>query len=125
LEVVVVALGTALAALAAFVIGGAYYALVPSTALQGGPSRSPLATVVVELARCAAVAGLVAGLLAAADIADPLGGAVLGLALWVVPVVLLAGAVFHEGTPARAALVHAGDWLLKLVAMGAIVGFFL
>ncbi len=119
-----VVLGTALATLAAFVIGGAYYALMQSAPQQTAPRRSPTATVVVELARSAAVAGLVAGLLAAADVADPLGGAVLGLALWVLPVVLLAGAVFHEGTPARAALLHAGDWLLKLVAMGAVVGFF-
>ncbi len=120
-----VALGTAVAALTAFVIGGAYYALIPAATAHVGPSRSPLATVVVELARSAAVSGLVAGLLTAARIADPLGGAVLGLALWVLPVVLLAGAVFHEGTLPRAALVHAGDWLLKLVAVGAVSGLFL
>ncbi len=120
-----IALGTAVAALAASVIGGAYYALMPAVTSGVAPARSPLATVVVELARCAAVAGLVAGLLTAAGIADPLGGAALGLGLWVLPVVLLTGAVFHEGTAERAALVHAGDWLLKLVAVGAILGSFL
>ncbi len=114
--------GIALATLVAFVLGGAYYALAPAGPDPAAPARPPLATVAVELARCAAVAALVAGLLGAVGIADPLGGAALGLSLWVLPAVLLAGAVFHEGTPVRRALLHAGDWLSKLVAIGAVLG---
>ena len=77
---------------------------------------------VVELARNIAVAGLVAGLLRAADRSGAATGGLLGLALWVLPVVLLAGAVFHEGLPAALATRHAVDWCLKLLTIGVIVG---
>ena len=36
--------------------------------------------------------------------------------------ILLAGSVLHERVPWRLAAVHAGDWLLKLVAVALIVG---
>ena len=70
------------------------------------------------------VAALVGGLLAAADWSGLGSGALLGLSLWTLPVVLLAGSVFHEGVPTRRAAVHAVDWLVKLVAVGAILGLF-
>lgn len=118
-------LGTAAAALAAFLIGGTYYAVMPSPEAAPGPKRTTASTAVVELARSAVIAALVAGLLTAADVDDPLQGGLLGLALWALPVVLLAGAVFHEGTRPAAAALHAGDWLLKLVAAGVILGIVL
>jgi len=47
---------------------------------------------------------------------------VLGLALWVgFPTVILAGSVFHEKVPPTLAAIHAGDWLLKLLAIAGIV----
>ena len=46
----------------------------------------------------------------------------LGLALWIgFSVVLWIGAMIHERTPWRLAAMHAGDWLIKLIAVGAIV----
>jgi hypothetical protein len=36
--------------------------------------------------------------------------------------VLWAGAVAHEGTPWRLAVLHGGDWLLKLLVVVAIAG---
>ena len=46
-----------------------------------------------------------------------------GVALWTgFPVVLWVGAVVHERTPVRLAAIHAGDWLLKLLAVGALLG---
>ena len=41
------------------------------------------------------------------------------------PVVLLAGSVFHEGTRPASAALHAGDWLLKLIVIGMILGILL
>ena len=76
------------------------------------------------MVRNSAVAALVAGLLAAADWNGLGDGVLLGVSLWVVPVVLLAGSVFHEGVPVRRAALHGGDWLIKLVVIGAIVGLF-
>jgi len=53
---------------------------------------------------------------------EPTQGALLGAGLWTLPVVLLIGSVVHESTPSRSAALHAGDWLVKLVALGAIIG---
>ena len=85
-------------------------------------SPRPAVQAATELLRSAAVAGLVAGLMRTASWTSPTEGAPLGLALWVLPVMLLVGAMVHEGTPRRAAVAHGGDWLIKLVAIGALVG---
>ncbi len=66
--------------------------------------------------RSAVVAGLLTGLLHAAGWDGPGTGVALGLALWSLPVVLLAGSVLWEGVHARAAALHSGDWLIKLAA---------
>jgi hypothetical protein len=118
----VIVLGTSAAAVAAVLVGGLYYALMPAPQGARGPERSAGSTAAVELVRSAVVAALVAGLLLAADLDGPLSGGLLGLALWLLPVVLLAGSVFHEGAGAASAALHAGDWLLKLVVMGVILG---
>jgi hypothetical protein len=45
----------------------------------------------------------------------------LGTVLWLgFPVVVLAGSVFHEHVPVPLAALHAGDWLLKLLAITTI-----
>ena len=119
------ALGVAVATVVAFLVSGVYYGLLAPAPAGGAPERSAAATAAVELVRSAAVVGLLVGLLAALEVRDPLGGAVLGLAMWVLPLVLLAGSVFHEGTPVRNAVLHAGDWLIKLVVIGVVLGLFL
>ena len=49
-------------------------------------------------------------------------GLVLGLILWIgFPLVLWVGAMIWEATPWRLAAVHGGDWLVKLLALSAIV----
>lgn len=118
-----IALGIAAATGAAFLISAVYYSAVPAAA-ESPPQRPMAALMLVELARSLAVAALVAGLLSAADRSGPGAGALLGLSLWILPVLLLAGSVFHEGVPMSRAAVHAIDWLIKLVAIGAIVGLF-
>ena len=111
---------------AAFLIGGAYYA-VSGDALasaSGAPAdqEMPPWTLAVELGRCLLIALVVARLASQGEIDEAAGGLALGLALWVgFPVVLLVGAVVHESTPWRAAAIHAGDWLLKLLAVGVLV----
>jgi Protein of unknown function (DUF1761) len=120
-----VALGIAIATATALVIGAVYYGAMPAApAGEPAPQRQVVAQLLVELLRNLAVVGLVAGLLAVADWSGLGAGALLGLSLWTIPVVLLAGAVFHEGVPMRRAVLHAGDWLIKLVAIGAILGPF-
>lgn len=120
-----ITLGILVATAAAFVASGVYYAVAPGGPLvEPAPKRPLAAQLVVELVRNLSVAGLVAGLLAVADWSGLGAGVLLGLALWVLPVVLLAGAVFHEGVPMRHAVLHAVDWLIKLAVIGAIVGLF-
>lgn len=121
-----VVLGVALGAVAGLVLSGVYYAVVPVPAGSGdsAPTRAAGLQALVELVRSASVAALFAGLMGAAGFSGAVTGGLLGLALWVLPVVLLAGSVFHQGAPARAAALHAGDWLLKLLVIGALVGAF-
>ena len=119
-------LGIATATVAAFIISFAYYALAPSApTVPTAPQERPQPWQVgAELLRSAVVSGLVAGLLLAAGWGGPVHGALLGVALWALPVVLLGGSVLWEQVPVRAAALHAGDWLIKLIAIGVIVGLF-
>lgn len=122
-----IVLGVVAATVAGFLLGGVYYSVAPSVPAYAGhtaPARPGPSVALVELLRSAAVAVLVAGLMAAGSFSGPLQGALLGLALGIVPIVLLAGSVFHEGTSPRSGLLHAGDWVLKLVAIGLVVGIF-
>jgi hypothetical protein len=119
----VIALGIVVATTAAFLVSAVYYGIAPTAQpSESVPQRAMGALVLVELLRNLAVAALVAGLLAAANWSGLVEGLLVGLSLAILPVVLLAGSVFHEGVPARRAGVHAVDWLIKLVAIGAILG---
>lgn len=115
------------AAVAAFVLAGAYYAVlgaqlagVSEAAAAGG--TMPAWKLGVELLRGLVVAAVVAGVAAKAGIDAWSGGVLLGLVLWIgFPLVLWTGAVMHENAPVKLAAIHAGDWLVKLLAIGAIV----
>lgn len=118
------------ATVAAFVLSGAYYAVLGdrlaavSEAAAAVADQSPTPPqVVAELLRSLVVATVVAGLAAETATATAAGGLWLGLALWIgFPVVLWVGAILHERTPVALAAIHAGDWLAKLLAVGALVG---
>ena len=108
------------ATVAAFVSGGAYYAVFGSQLPTS--QEMPPWKLAVELLRCLILAAVVAGLAAQGDIDSWTGGLVLGVVLWIgFPLVLWVGAVIHEKTPVRLAAVHGGDWLLKLMLTGTIV----
>jgi hypothetical protein len=124
LDPVVVLVGTVVL----FVLGAGYYAVLGdqlarvSAAAAAGAQLPPWA-IVVELGRCLVLAAVVAGVAAEADVDSWSAGLLLGLALWVgFPFVLWTGAVVHERTPPALAAIHAGDWLVKLLVVGVIVG---
>lgn len=125
-----VGIGVLIAAVAGFIGSGIYYSVFGgrlAAAVSEGtiPEARPW-TYGVEFARTLIVAIVTTTIASMADIGSSLGGAALGLALWVgFPVVLLVGAVIHEGTRLSLAAVHAGDWLFKLVVIGVIVGWWL
>lgn len=117
-EPVVVLIGTVLA----FVLGGGYYATLADRLPQRAETV-PRWTYAVELLRCAALAATVVGLAAVSGVDSWWAGLLLGLVLWVgFPLVLWTGAVVHERTPVATAVLHGGDWLVKLLALGLLAG---
>jgi hypothetical protein len=116
------------ATLAAFVLGFAYYTafgerLAEVSDAAARAEQPPPWKLAVELLRCLLVAAVVAGLASQGEIETWAGGLCLGLALWVgFPLVLWVGAVIWENTPRKLAVIHGGDWLAKLLAVGLIAG---
>jgi hypothetical protein len=122
LSVLVPLAGAALA----FVLGGAWYALLGAPAAAGADaplSRPGGLTALVEVGRCLVLAAVVTVLALLTGSGTWWQGLLLGVLLFAgFPLVLWTGAVWHERTPVRTALVHGGDWLVKLLAVGALVG---
>lgn len=115
------------ATVAAFISGATYYAVFGeqlakvSDAAAGGEQPPPW-MLAVELLRCLVLAAVIAGLASQGEIEEWTGGLLLGLALWIgFPLVLWTGAMIHEDTPWNLAVVHAGDWLVKLLLVAVIV----
>lgn len=120
------ALAVLVAAVVAFVAAATYYGLLGAQLAQvsnaATADRLPPWQIAVELVRCLILATVVAGLAAQGDIDALAGGLALGLALWIgFPFVLWTGAMIHENTPVKLAAIHAGDWLVKLLLVAAIV----
>lgn len=121
-----VALGILVATIAAVVLSSIYYSSAPKLTASGEarPSRPRPWKIILELARSVLISGLLAGILIVAGWGGPAAGVLLGLALTVIPIVLLSGSVTWEGVPWKVALLHTGDWVIKLAAIGLIIGFF-
>lgn len=120
-------LAVLVSAVVAFVLSGAYYALLGDRLARlspayAGPSRPAALTAAVELLRNVVLAAVLAGLATGPAAAGPGPAVLLALMLWIAfPVVLLAGSVFHERVPALLATIHAGDWAVKLLVITLIV----
>ena len=117
-----------LAVVAAFVISSVWYVVFSGMLARLSPAyakgtRTPPWVPVAEILRSLVLAVVVA---LGADRLGLDGAGPLVLAAVVAwagfPVVLLAGSVVHEKVPWRLAAIHAGDWLLKLIAVTLIVG---
>jgi hypothetical protein len=113
------------AALAAFIGSAIYYSVFTDPSEAGNGTRPTARPWVygAEFARTIVVAAVLAGVASIGGVESWPGGLLLGLALWLgFPLMLWVGAILHEGTSFSVAAVHAGDWLFKLVIIGAIVG---
>jgi hypothetical protein len=110
-----------------FVLGVVYYVVLGAQLTRvsdaaGSEVKAPPWAIGLEVSRCLVLAAVVAGLAARAHVESWAGGLVLGLALWIgFPVVLWIGAIVHENTRWRLGAIHAGDWLVKLLAAGVVV----
>lgn len=125
-----IALGILIATVASFVFSAVLYALPPVSALLARtstprPGITPLVQMASVVLRSILASVLIVGLMMAADWHGPAAGALLGLALSVLPALLLLGGIVHENTAVSIAGIHLLDWVAKLVIIGAIVGLFL
>jgi hypothetical protein len=120
-------LAVLVATVAAFVSGATYYALLGGRLAEvsdaaAAAEQPPTWKLAVELLRCLILAAVVAGLAAQGEIDGWTGGLLLGLALWIgFPFVLWTGAMIHENTPLELAVIHGGDWLVKLLLVAELV----
>lgn len=122
-------LAVAVAAVVAFIASSIYYALLspleqralgPAAPDRGKPHP---VKAVAELLRTAVLASVLAWLAARADLLGLPEGLGLAALLWLgFPAVLLTGSMLWERTPLVTAALHAGDWLLKLVLVAAVLG---
>ena len=124
-----VVLGILIAAVGAFVLSSVYYTVVtPLERRSVGPAaldrgRPTAAKVLTELTRTAVVAATFAWVAAQADLLALPQTLLLAVVLWVgFPAVLLTGSMIWEKVPPATAAMHAGDWLLKLLLVGVIIG---
>ena len=109
-----------------FVLSLVYYSVVsvPRGTQAGSQTKEKLALwkVPLELFRSLVVALVLAILLALIEGLTLTGAVGLALLLWLgFPAVLLAGSMLHENVSWRLAVLHAGDWLIKLVVVAVIL----
>jgi len=87
-----------------------------------GRRPPPPMKIIAELARNAVFAIALSWLIAATGMTDLAGAVRLALVVWLAfPVLILAGSVLWENVPWRLALIHAGDWFVKLVLVAAVL----
>ena len=101
--------------------------LVPA----GGPETvdfrsAPTSSKVIDFARGFLVAAVLVALVDRTRSTGVASSMQLGLLLWLgFPLVLLIAPVIWGGQPWKLSALHAGDWLIKLLAMTAVLGIML
>jgi hypothetical protein len=121
-------LAIAAAAVGVFVLSTVYYIVFASrlrrlsAAYADAESRPPPWKVAAELIRSFVVGTVVAGLASLIGIAGVVGAIALAIALWIgFPVVLFIGSIIWEKVPPALAVIHLGDWALKLLVIAVVV----
>jgi hypothetical protein len=121
--------GVVAATLAAFVLSSVYYTAVTplerrvlgDAALDRG--RPQIWKVLAEVLRTAVVASVFAWVASRAALESLPGSLELAAAVWIgFPVVLLTGSILWERVAPVTAMIHAGDWLLKVVLFAVVIG---
>lgn len=112
----------AVATIAAFIVSSVYYGALAKILAKYSKATKPSAKQAIsEIVRSLVV------VLVIAQLVHLTGGHGWGdaarttILLWIgFPVILLSGSVMYEKTPYQLALLHAGDWLVKLFVVTAI-----
>ncbi|MEV4314294.1 DUF1761 domain-containing protein [Actinocrispum sp. NPDC049592] len=111
----------------AFVLSTVYYMITGKARaeiLGTGPDERPEPwKMLVELLRNAVLAGVIAWFVHEQGITTAGGGlALAGLAWLGFPAVLLSGSVIWDNVRAKLAVIHGGDWLIKIAFMAVLLG---
>jgi len=119
------------AAIVAFVVSTAWYItfnrermklLGTPPADRERPKMQP-GKMLLEIIRNILLAYILAHFVILVGATDWQGAVEMGLWLWIAfPFLILAGSVLWDKVPVKLAALHAGDWLLKLVIVTAILG---
>ena len=82
----------------------------------------PLGEMVAEFARWLVIGFVLARFMTLLGIATLSAALTFGLWMWLAIYTALAGSMVHEGTPWRLYAIHAGDGLIKILLITAILG---
>ncbi len=101
--------------------------LVPAGSGQIVDFKSaPMTSKAIDFLRGFVVAFVLAYLIDATEVTTIAGAVALAALLWAgFPVVMLIAPVIWGGQPWRLSALHAGDWLVKLIVMGAVLGLWI
>ena len=118
------------AAMVCLLIGAAWYSpmLLGGTYLQlRGLAATPTSTFVLgeiigEFIRWLIIVSVIAVLFSKLEVKSLSVALLYGLMLWIAFYTALAGSVLHEGYSWKVYAIHAGDGLLKLMAISSILG---
>ena len=111
-----------------FGIGAAYYTIfgneLAKYRMTFANQEFTAINALVELFRCIILSFLLVKLVLMLGITTWRKALSLSMLLWVgFPFVLWLGAVNHEKTPIMLAIIHLGDWLIKLIVVTIILAF--
>lgn len=120
------------AAVVAFIAGAVWYSplLFGNTYLRlrglGAEAMAemtmPIGTIVVELVRTLVVSFVFAYLITQVGVGGWLEAILVGVGMWLgFPAMILLGSIIHENVPGKLAVIHAGDWLVKLLLLAVIL----
>jgi hypothetical protein len=118
-------LAIVVAAGAAFVASAVWYTVFGKAMMElsrAADTGASVWTMLFVIAQSLIIAFMVAYFVSRVGITDYAGAAGLGALLWIFPAAILLGSVVHEGVPLALAAIHAGDWLVKLLLIGVVVG---
>ena len=111
-----------------FVIGAVYYTIFGNELVKYSTAFAnqefTAINALVELLRCTILSFVLVKLVSMLGITTWRKALSLSILLWIgFPFVLWLGAVNHEKTPIVLAIIHSGDWLIKLIVVTIILTF--
>lgn len=110
------------ATIIAFIVSAIYYIILAKQREKVSPSGKEKPSpkqALLEILRTLVLTSILAYVAGLSSVDNSL---LLAVLLWLAfPVVLLAGSVMYEKAPVKLAVIHAGDWFIKLIIITRIL----